>query len=109
MGIGVTFSRDKVTGHYVVKRVVDGGSAWRCRKVRQGDIFYEVDGVSVCFIDPEGLRRFRVLKPMLHLLYKLKLSCCCQAHFRHSRKSDLFDFGKRWKESYGFDRTSSNR
>ncbi len=62
VGIGVTFSRDKVTGQYVVKRVVDGGSAWRCRKVKQGDIFHEVDGVSVCSIDPEGLRRFVCLQ-----------------------------------------------
>ena len=57
VGIGLTFSRDKISGKYVIKRVVEGGSAWKSRLVQQGDTFHEIDGLSVSSLTPEDLRR----------------------------------------------------
>jgi C-terminal processing protease CtpA/Prc len=43
VGIGVTFKRDKRSGAYVVKRIVDGGSAARAQTILPGDGFDEVN------------------------------------------------------------------
>lgn len=58
VGIGLTFSRDKSKGNYVVKRLVGGGSASKSHKIQQGDVFLEVDGLSVNSLNPEDLCRF---------------------------------------------------
>ena len=42
VGIGLTFSQDKATGEYVVKRVVPGGSAHKSGKIKAGDRFFQV-------------------------------------------------------------------
>lgn len=42
VGIGVTFKRDKRSGAYVVKRIVEGGAAARAKSVLPGDVFDEV-------------------------------------------------------------------
>jgi len=42
VGIGVTFKRDKKSGAYVVKRIVEGGAAARATSVLPGDVFDEV-------------------------------------------------------------------
>ncbi|KAJ1487763.1 hypothetical protein T484DRAFT_1785701 [Baffinella frigidus] len=41
VGIGVTFKRDKRSGAYVVKRIVEGGAAARAKSVLPGDVFDE--------------------------------------------------------------------
>jgi C-terminal processing protease CtpA/Prc len=58
VGIGLTFVRDKVTGSYVVKRVINGGPACKSCKIKQGDAFLEVDGIIVKSLNPEDLCRF---------------------------------------------------
>ena len=56
VGIGVTFKRDKKSGAYVVKRIVEGGAAARATSVLPGDVFDEVPAHSRIASSPAGLR-----------------------------------------------------
>ena len=62
VGIGVTFKRDKAKGCYVVRRVIERGPADRQGGIVPGDVFAEVDGISVANKTPEELTKL-VLGP----------------------------------------------
>ncbi len=98
VGIGLTFTRDKSTGNYVVKRVVDGGSAWKSCQIKQGDTFDEVDGLRVSSLVPEDLCRYDFFF-ILRLFIKTSriLTIPSQAYSGQSREFNRSGFGARWK------------